>query len=421
MTSARILALVFAFAACAIAFAQWPEIKKIGTGGEPYVATDGTGNVYLTCHQPCQLFASNDWGGNWRNVQTFGDALGDLQVIAPRPSTAFVVYMFTSVNGLQVWNTFDAAKTMNRVGSVQGPYDREWLAMSQASTDLFLTYSDGYIGGPKSKGIFVQKSSDMGKTFQDRVRMDNEAEGSYAVDPYLTALDDGTLVGMWAASKDYNLVDAYRTAVSRDGGKSWTDHQTMGTVRKDLGDAQERWMLGGICGSGKNVVVSYYMDYQAVTLEKLTNNALVVMYRVSKDGGKTFGSPKRVTALSEFSPSVKSVGEGVVYRQTMPWMAADPSGKIHLVYEDNRAGQGDINGKKYSKWHVRYAVMSDLDKGFTASERVSNDYVAERPPLDFICLAADAKNVYATWVEAPNAVGGWRFSGDLWVGRKENK
>lgn len=417
----RTTLLVACLAASSAALAQWTDIKKIGSGGEPTIAADNFGNVYVTSHQPSQLFVSRDWGSNYTKVQDFTDSLGDVQVLAPRKDMAFVVYMYQRVDGLQVWSTVDAAKTMTKVGSVKGPYDREWLTMSPASTDLFLTYSDGFIGGPKSKGVFVEKSTDMGKTWGQRVRADNEAEGSYAVDPYITSLDDGTLVSMWAASSDYNLIDAYRTSVSHDGGKTWGDFQTVGTVRKDLGDAQERWMLGGICSSGKSTVVAYYMDYQAITLEKTTNNALVVMYRVSKDGGKSFGAPKRITSLAEISSAVKSVGDGVVYRQTLPWMAADPSGRIHVAYEDNRAGPADVKGKKVSKWHVRYSVMSELDKGFAESERVSNDYSAERPPLDFICLTADAKNVYATWVETPDALGGWRFSGDLWVGKKPLK
>ncbi|HRF58471.1 MAG TPA: hypothetical protein PLH94_01000 [Fimbriimonadaceae bacterium] len=407
------------------AFGQWADVKRLGSGGEPFVASDGTGNVYVTCHQPCQLFVSRDGGAAFQMVKQFDDGLGDLHVIAPGPNRMHVVYMFTSVNGLQVWNSSDAAKTLERGGSVKGPLDREWLAASPTNPlELYLNYSDGYIGGPKSKGVFLSRSDDGGKSFGQVSRIDNEPEGSYAVDPYLTTTGDGTLVGMWAASTDYNRIDAYKTATSSDGGKTWSNHQTLGNVRKDLGDAQERWMLGGITSSGKSTVVAWFMDYQTVSLG-VTMSPLVVMYRVSTDAGKTWSPAKRITAMGELTEAIDGVkalkeadGKPVLYRQTLPWMTADPYGRIHVVYTDNRAGQGEIDGKPAAKWHVRYAVLDDLTKGFVPSERLSKDYVAGRPPLDFIGCAADKERVYATWVETPGAADGWRFSGELWFGRK---
>src|SRR5438132_13031575 len=106
--------------------------------------------------------------------------------VLPRPDGHVnVVYGRAQIDGLGTWFSTDFAKTLTRGTDVMGPLDREWLAADPASGKLFMDYSNGYIGGPKSKGVFLVTSVDNGSTFSDAIWVDEEPAGSYALDPYI--------------------------------------------------------------------------------------------------------------------------------------------------------------------------------------------------------------------------------------------
>ena len=103
--------------------------------------------------------------------------------------------------------------------------------------------------------------------------------------------------------------------------------------------------------------------------------------------------------------------------QTLPWTCTDPYGRFYIAFQDNRDGQGTLNGQTLDKWHVRFAAMGTFEKGFGASERVSDDVICLRPPLDFLSCAADKSRAYISWTEASSA-SGWAFSGQTYIARK---
>ncbi len=423
------------FALLAHATAQW-QTQKIGQGGETTVATDGIGHVYVTGHLPCTLFTSTDWGGNFKPTQTFPDALGDMFVMARPDGHVNLVYGRTRIDGIGTWYSTDFAQTLNRGTDPMGPYDREWTTVNATTGRIFMDYSDGYIGGPKSKGVFLVKSDDNGNTFSKPVRVDREPANSYAVDPYITRLPAGRILCMWQVSTDYNTIDAFRLAYSDDEGKTFSIPQTLATFDKAVAgkpvDTQERWILGSITASGPDKVVITYPGYEIVTVDRRPTKVFLQHYRVSTDSGQTFGPGRAVLSKLELSAAVRRFNQKgganlayPYYIENLPWLAADPAGHIHLVFIDNRDGAASTSVHPLANWSVRYAESDALPGDFGASEPLSEDYAARRPPMDFISCAADSKFVYASWTETPNSNADYPsaqiFTGDLFVGRKPQK
>lgn len=412
--------LAVAFLIPVFSSAQWTDVKPIGTGGESFVAVDGKGNVYVTAHQPGQLLTSRDFGDTFGKPFTFKDALGDFHVVTWGEGRVHVTYMSDKVDGIQSWFSKDAGRNLIEGDTFLGPYDREWIAVNPKTNEVYFDYSDGYIGGPDSKGIYFAASAD-GKTFVRRSRIDNEPIGHYAVDPYLTNTPEGKLYAAWEVSSDKDTIDSFGFAMSDDGGKTWKHRQRIAEIHKKLGDTQERWMLGGILAVGEDTVIVYYPDYAEVG----SAHPLLLHYRMSKDGGATFGDARTLLPRAEIEKAVqeyvrKSEGENFpLYIQSLAWMCADPSGNVHAVFQDNRSGQTMLKDEALNQWSVRYTTLAKGQEAFSESEKVSRDYTARRPPLDFMSCAADSTRLYVTWTESTHPDGDWEFSGKLMLGRKK--
>ncbi|MCC6403147.1 MAG: exo-alpha-sialidase [Fimbriimonadaceae bacterium] len=410
----------FALLAAPSQSSSW-DVRRLGNGGETFVATDGAGAVYATSHLPTQVFSSQDWGASFASPKVFGDALGDMIVLVRGKGEATVCYMPKSLDGMVTHATKDFGKTWERGDGIRGrPLDREWLAYDPATKRTYLNYSDGYIGGPRSKGVFVAASTDGGLSFGTDVRADNLTEGNYAIDPGLSISSTGTLYNMYTSSSDYNTVDSYHFSYSTDQGKTFTGHRKIEGVNKDLGDTQERWMLGGVTAHGESLVTVFYVNYVSVTIEGKEYRPLLAMYRTSTDGGKTFEPSKIASPQGELEKAVlahaKSRGADseAPFVQCVPWACYDAAGRLHMVWQDNRAGSAEAGR---SKWTVRHAVAGE--KGtLGASEQVSAPYEAIRPPMDFMACAADSKYIYVTWTENPGSTNAWDFTGTFYFAKK---
>lgn len=406
------------------ALAQWQDVKQMGDGGETFVSTDGKGNVYATSHIPCKLYVSNDYGKTFHVNHDLPDGFCDVNSAVGPDGKLYVVYLIPGPKGVQVVTSADKGKTISKAGRIDGPYDREWIVVNPVTNEVGYNYSDGYIGGPKSKGVFYASSNDGARSFKTISRIDKEPEGSYPVDPYLAVGTGGRLYAAWACSYDYDKIDKYMFASSDDGGKSWKNHTTIGTTHPDLGDTQERWMLGSLVAVGKDTVMAIYEDYTTLEVDGEEERPLLAFTRISNDGGKTWSEARPSTPKAELESAIRSFRSTRArnstvsnYTQTLPWVSADPKGRIHMAFEDNRSGQKNVGDKRVGLWHVRYAMWT-ADKGFGLSERVSHDWACWRPPLDFIGCCSDGDNVWITWTENPNKTDGWDFSGGFFIGKK---
>ncbi|MEQ1821657.1 MAG: sialidase family protein [Fimbriimonadaceae bacterium] len=417
--------LAIALLAATLQTQSW-EVKKLGVGGESTVTSDNKGSVFVTYHQPCELKISRDWGATFTEKHEYPAGLGDMHIVSYGKDKLHLTFMLNSMDGIQNYYSLDNGKTMKEGSVVKGPYDREWIAVNAKTEEVFFNYSDGYIGGPKSKGIYIEKSTNGGRDFERIGRVDNEVATSYAVDPYLISTPGGKLYAAYATSLDYDTVNSYKFCYSEDNGKTWKGHTLLATTHADWGDTQERWTLGGIASFGENRVVAYYQDYGKLEVDGQSRQPLLTYVRISDDGGKTFGKPTTILPMDELKDAIRSYVQNKkqainipIYVQTLPWLAADPNGNFHACFVDNRNGQGEIAGKPYNKWHTRYTYLATGDREFGLSEVVGKDVVSLRPPLDFNSCFADSKYVYITYSEAPNSRSEWDFSGDLYLARKK--
>lgn len=424
----RSLLAILALSYACSANAQWSEVQKLGTGGEAFVSTDGKGNVYATSHEPSKLYVSHDYGKTYGISHDLPESMCDVCSTVAPDGRLYVIYIRPGVSGMQVVTSSDKGATIEKVGALLGPYDREWIVVHPTTGEVGFDYSDGYIGGPKSKGVFYASSTDEGKTFKTVARIDKEPTGSYPVDPYLTIGSGGRIYAAWATSTDYDKIEKYKVATSDDGGKTWANHTEMATTHAAFGDTQERWMLGSIVAVGKDTAMMVYQDYLNLTVDGQEMKPLLAFYRLTTDGGQTWSSAKTCLSPKEIEQTmrdfIKGGGKSALvgtYCQTLPWVCTDPKGQIHLAFVDNRSGVKKVGDKNVGLWQVRTSTWTDPAKGFGASERVSHDWAAIRPPLDFLSCCSDGDNMWTIWTENPEKVGGWDFSGDLYIAHKNLK
>lgn len=408
--------------------AQWSEVQKLGAGGEAYVSTDGKGAVYATSHLPGKLYVSHDFGKTYATGLDLPDSMCDVTSTVGPNGKLYVIYIRPNVTGMQVMTSENGGKTIDKGGTLAGPYDREWIVVHPKTGEIGFDFSDGYIGGPKSKGVFYAASKDDGKTFEKVARVDREPDKSYPIDPYLTIGTGGRIYAGWATSTDYEHIDKYKIATSDDGGKTWANHTDIGSTHPAYGDTQERWMLGSIAAAGEDTAMMVYQDYLTLTIDGQEVKPLLTFYRVTTDGGKTWSSSKPCMprkeveqAIHEFLKNNGKAGLVSTYSQTLPWISADSKGHIHFAFVDNRSGSTQVKDKKLGLWQVRYATWNDPKSGFTTSERVSHDWPAIRPPLDFVGCCSDGDNTWIIWSENPERAEGWDFSGQLYIAHKTLK
>ncbi|HVT13122.1 MAG TPA: sialidase family protein [Fimbriimonadaceae bacterium] len=420
----RCLLTLLSLSLASVALCQWKDVQKLGTGGEAFVSTDGKGNVYATSHEPAKLYVSHDFGKTFAISHDLPESMCDVCSTVAPDGRLYVIYIRPGVSGMQVVTSSDKGANIEKAGALLGSYDREWIVVHPTTGQVGFDYSDGYIGGPKSKGVFYASSSDEGKTFKTLARIDREPAGSYPVDPYLTIGSEGRIYAGWATTADCNKIDKYKAAVSNDGGKTWTNQTEIGATHAAFGDTQERWMLGSIAAVGKDTAMMVYQDYLSLTVDGKEVKPLLAFYRVTTDGGQTWSSPKPCLSPKEIEQTLhdflKAGGPSALvgtYCQTLPWICSDPKGRIHLAFVDNRSGTSKVNDKTVGLWHVRTATW-DPASGFGASERVSSDWAAIRPPLDFLSCCSDGDNMWVIWTENPEKVAGWDFSGELYIGHK---
>jgi|GEM_PF-2417389 len=414
------------------AFGQWEDVRRLGNGGETYVSTDGKGTVYASSHIPVQIYTSRNWGETFGEPKIFPDSLGDTVVFARPDGKAVFSFMYPmGKGGMSTGMTEDYGATWKLGEGIPGrTLDREWLTTDEKTGAVYMIYSDGYIGGPKSKGVFCAKSSDGGMTWKEISRVDKEAEGDYPIDPHIVSSSDGKLYAFWTTSSDYDKIDTYKSGVSTDGGVTWARHSTIANVTKKIDgkdmDVQERWMLGGLAAYGEKEVLAFYMDFVPVVVNGATHGCLVVKVRYSHDSGMTWSDPQTVINKGEITRAAKLYYDKKVanenfaeFMQCLSWACFDSTGKPHFIWQDSRDGQAKLDDNYFNQWHVRHTWASTPGGECVNSERVSRPVVCNRPPLDFICCSADSKYLYVTWTEAPKNKAGWAFSGEFWFGRKK--
>ncbi|MDI9639412.1 sialidase family protein [Kamptonema cortianum] len=380
------------------------------------MTSDDKGRVFVTSHIPTQVFVSNNWGESFKLTRTFEESLGDMVALPLGGDKVMAVFMPPKINGLLTRLSVDGGLTWKEGTGIMGrPLDREWPA-KHPSGAVFMVYSDGYIGGPESKGIFIARSDDDGLSWKEITRVDNEPAGVFAIDPHIAILESGRICVLWTTSTDKNTIDQYRVAVSDDLGVTFKHKQTIAEIKKTDGDTQERWMLGCLAGYGKTRLAVVYSRHQQVG----GANTLLTRVRVSENGGETFGEEQLAVPQDYLQESVATYKRPGVnpaevshYIQCEPWADYDTNGNLHLVWYDNRLGQVSRGSSRINTWQTFHTVL-----GNGKPSAISSPFQANRPPMDFLSCNADSRFVHAAWTENDGATRGWAFTGKLMFARK---
>lgn len=386
------------------------EVKDLGPGGQPSIVSNDKGMIAIASHQPGTLWLSRDWGESFPETRTFQDALGDLR-LSNWGDRLHLTYLATGVPGIRNYYSFDAGKTLRDGAKIAGDFDRATVVNNPNTSELSLITSEGYPSGPASKGVFVFRSTDYGRTFSKPTRVDDEALTDQAVDPVIGVGADGTMYAMWSVSKNNENISTIMFAISSNGGKLWRNVTELAKL-STKGDSQERWMLGGMAFQGDRVAV-FYPDYEERGVGDAKRQVLVTHLRLSDTKGGTFTGPILAITPSELEASDKLA---IPFRQTMPTMAFDAAGNLHLAYLDNR--EGPAEDSKLAKWQARYAVMPKGAKKFGPSEPISPPFAAVRPALELIGCAVDSKYVYVTWAENAGSAEPLDYRGTIKLARK---
>lgn len=182
---------------------------------------------------------------------------------------------------------------------------------------LYVIWTDGRNGPVYNKDIFFAYSTDGGTTWSSDITVC----GAYGnqESPAL-AYYNGALYAVWEDSRDsargYDIYFAYST----DGGRTWTE---VGPINDDNGGARQ---------VNPSIAVNPSNGHIYVVWQDQRNGNNDIYFAMSKDGGRTWSRNVFVTDY----PYAKQQS------QSAPAVVATPSGRIYIVWQDNRYDSGDI-------------------------------------------------------------------------------
>jgi len=307
-----------------------------------------------------------------------------------------------------------------------GNYDREWFDFR--GTNIDMVYSDGYIGGPTSKGVFFSTSPNNGSSFTGKVRVDNESVGSEAVDPSI-ACNPTTVIAGWNTSLDRNTCYQFKVSRSGNGGASFTNHTVIATFNNAVGDCQERWLAQiPMVAAPNGTFLAFFQNYAMVMVDGQPKKALLIYYRRSSDNGLTWEPARTVAPLSDIQNAIRQYEVSrwtndpsiwPYYIQHQPWACIDPHGRVHVVWYDNRAGQNlNVVNSKWAPYHCEAMYDSNL---WSIPDAAAPTFLCVRPTLDFISIAADSRYTYVAYIRRISSTGtGWSFYGDMFLSRRQH-
>jgi hypothetical protein len=393
------------FLLAAVSTAQWSDVQYLGQGGEPNLAADGKGNVYLSTQEPGRILASDAWGANLKVLRRFSHELGDTCVVPIGGRNIAYAFMRSFTPGISVWRGTGFHDFFAPMSLVAGDPDREWLGYDPTNDNLLMVYAKGSISRPG--GIVFSGASMDDAAFTTLEDIGDE----FSYDPSFAVSTCGTnRYLLWQHSANRSTMDRYYFA-SQTAGETFSTRLQI-AIPVFPGDPtynKEDWTQACVASSGDNTVVIAYPKYTSKLVDGIRTDCLLLYFRVSFNGGSSFEHEQSVLPPSELSHAIRQFQRSpgpltLPYIETQPWISTDANGRFHIAFLDNRNGydKGDSdsgNGTVFGQWTVRHAECLNALDTFEQSENVSNMWRAERPPLDFLGCAADSRYVYVTWRE----------------------
>lgn len=244
----------------------------------------------------------------------------------------FSAAVSASTDGGRTWTT--------ATPPLPGELDRPYAPSAAFGPDgtLYLSYVNLVGRGNRPETLWVTRSTDGGRTFDDPVRVTGTYvfQNRLVVDPAT-----GTLHVTWAHAERLSQLafdepPRIMASHSTDGGRSWSE-----PVR--VSDADRRWVGAAVpvvTSDGELVVV--YEDFKddARDFRNLEGPAYPDPFGLvaarSTDGGATF------TEGVEFESDVQPLERFLAFLPVFPSVASGPGGRILVTWADGRNGDMDV-------------------------------------------------------------------------------
>jgi hypothetical protein len=327
---------------------------------EPEIKIDIFGNIYVTAIQGVpdglDLWKSADKGANFTYlgqpdgvqcptpptcVDEVGAGGADDSIDVNSGGQLYITSLwFGSLSFARSTNGGFAPWNQNQVASSVPSVDRQWIAAYGPST-VYLTYRQLLlVGANETNVIFVQKSTDGGKTFGLPIAAyptDSPVlaqwQGNLVVDQY-----NGNLYTVFRPQEENGHTRAELWLLrSTDGGATWALSQVyQGATGKDAANV---WPVMAVDRAGNVHLAFSECDHDGSGV----NSHCVIKLMSSNDGGATWLDPVQVNNGQETRYAVE------------PWMVAGGNGIVDLVWY----GADIDSSTQQAPWHVFFAQTRD--------------------------------------------------------------
>lgn len=327
---------------------QMPQDSVSNYMGDPSVAVDDTGNLFLCCcdfaRNRVYLMKSTDLGNSWLPTKYVSPGIPEI--------------------------------------------DKSWVATK--GRNVYVVWDLGPQAVPH---IYLTKSTDRGNTFGPVIIVDNATSGGARWGPIPRELDDGTVLVSWGCDtrSGIDTVNGIYCARSTDGGTTFTEYLITNTRFRYNSSNPRIFVLPPLETSPTypQDVYTAFNDGRGLTSSDRFN--LNVYFSRSTDGGRTWSSRLKIND--------DSTSASDTMQQFMPWMAVDYRGWIHVIWYDGR--RHPPNSRRYD---IFYSYSSDRGQTWSANERVTDtSFVMNDFCGDYIGIVADSQYVYASWCDTRNS------------------
>ncbi len=256
------------------------------------------------------------------------------------------------------WNT---NIRVNDSAEGEATQDNPALAASQTTSDVYAIWIDHRNG---DADVYFARSADGGQTWGAAVRVSQDTGSAWQQAPDIAVNASGTLHAAWVDSREGSN-DIYY-ARSADSGQTWSQE-----IR--INDVTTRSQSSPAIAILADTVCVGWSD------ERTTYNRHDIYVDCSSDGGLNWGTDTRVNDDAAGT-----------YKRYNPDIAIASSGRVHVVWYDDRDGDYNI-----------YYTHSSVGGGWSTNNRLNHDpgTATQQTPS----VAVHGNTVYAAWQDYRNS------------------